>query len=69
MKRAILVTVDFGKRESWTAEERSDELAELAASALVKVVRREIVRRHEPSSACFIGTGKASINFNNLAVV
>lgn len=59
MERAVTVTVDFGKRESWTAEERSDELAELAESALAKVIRREIVRRHEPSPACFIGSGKA----------
>ncbi len=30
MERAISVTVDFGKREAWTAEERAQELAELA---------------------------------------
>jgi len=59
MERAMIVTVDFGKRESWTAEERSAELAELAESAFAKVVRREIVHRHEPSSASFIGSGKA----------
>ncbi len=59
MERAMIVTVDFGKRESWTAEERSTELAELAESASARVVRREIVRRHEPSSASFIGSGKA----------
>lgn len=58
MERAMIVTVDFGKRESWTAEERSAELAELAESALARVVRREIVHRHEPSSASFIGSGK-----------
>ncbi len=54
----MLVTVDFGSREPWTAEERSTELAELAASAQAKVVHQEIVRRHEPSPACFIGKGK-----------
>ncbi|MCX5678018.1 MAG: GTPase HflX [Candidatus Omnitrophica bacterium] len=59
MERAVLVTVDFGKRDVWSAEERSAELAELAASALAKVVRREIVHRHEPSPASFIGSGKA----------
>lgn len=59
MERALLVTVDFHKNEAWSAEERSRELAELARSAGAKVVREEIVRRHEPSPACFIGTGKA----------
>ena len=58
MERAILITVDFGKRWEWTAEERSAELAELARSAGVAVVREEIVRRHEPSPSCFIGSGK-----------
>ena len=58
MERAVLVTVDFGKREAWTAEERSAELAELAASALAKVVRQEVVHRHGPSPASFIGSGK-----------
>ena len=59
MERALLVTVDFHKNETWTAEERSAELAELARSTGAKVVREEIVRRHEPAPACFIGTGKA----------
>lgn len=59
MEKALLVTVDFRKNETWTAEERSAELAELARSAGAKVAREEIVRRHEPAPACFIGTGKA----------
>jgi len=59
MERALLVTVDLGKRTEWTAEERSAELRELASSAGAKVIREEIVNRHEPSPACFIGTGKA----------
>jgi len=59
MERALLVTVDLGKREAWNAEERSRELAELASSAGAQVVREEIVHRHEVSPACFIGTGKA----------
>ncbi len=59
MERALLVTVDLGKRIGWTAEERSAELRELASSAGAKVIREEIVNRHEPSPACFIGTGKA----------
>ncbi len=59
MERAVLVTVDLGRRGSWTAEERSAELSELASSARAKVVHCEIVRRHEVSPACFIGSGKA----------
>lgn len=59
MERALLVTVDLGKRESWTAEERSMELSELARSSGAKVVREVIVRRHELSPALYIGKGKA----------
>lgn len=59
MERALLVTVDLGKRTGWTAEERSAELRELASSVGAKVVRDEIVRRHELNPACFIGKGKA----------
>ena len=59
MERATIVTVDFDKRESWTAGERSDELGELAASAGAKVIHRQIVNRNAPSPATFIGSGKA----------
>ena len=59
MERALLVTVDFGDREGWSAAERSLELSELAVSAGAKVVKEEIVRRHEPNAAHFIGKGKA----------
>ncbi|MBI5144013.1 MAG: GTPase HflX [Candidatus Omnitrophica bacterium] len=59
MEQAILVTVDFGKREDWTAEERSLELRELAHSAGTKVMSEEIVHRHSPDPGYFIGTGKA----------
>lgn len=59
MERAILVTVDFGRVEGWTAKERSQELAELARSVGAKVIREEVVHRHEPKSAYFIGSGKA----------
>lgn len=58
MERAILVTVDFGKRGPWTAEERSAELALLTQSAGALVVREEIVHRHGPSPDCFVGSGK-----------
>ncbi|MFA5147320.1 MAG: GTPase HflX [Candidatus Omnitrophota bacterium] len=59
MERAITITVDLGGRDGWTAEERSAELKELASSAGARVIREEIVRRHEPSPSHFIGTGKA----------
>ena len=59
MERALLVTVDLGKREAWTAEERADELAELARSAGAMVAHSEIVKRHELSPAQYIGKGKA----------
>ncbi|MDD5136242.1 MAG: GTPase HflX [Candidatus Omnitrophica bacterium] len=58
MEKALLVTVDLGKREGWTAEERSHELAELAASAGAKVTREEIVNRHGICPATFVGKGK-----------
>ena len=58
MERAITVTVDLGKREEWTAEERSGELTELAASAGAKVVKELIVRREKIEPACYIGKGK-----------
>jgi GTP-binding protein HflX len=59
MERALIVTVDLGKRTDWTAEERSAELRELVTSVGAKVIREEIVRRHELNPACFIGKGKA----------
>jgi GTP-binding protein HflX len=59
MELALLVTVDLGKREEWTAAERSHELGELAKSAGAKVVREEIVKRHDICPATFIGAGKA----------
>ena len=59
MERALLVTVDLGRREGWMPEERAEELMELARSAGAKVVRSEIVRRHEPAPSHYIGRGKA----------
>ncbi len=59
MERSLLVTVDFGKKEEWTAMERSLELGELACSAGARVIDEEVVKRHEPNSAYFIGKGKA----------
>jgi len=57
-ERALLVTVDLDAKSGWTAEERSAELRELASSAGARIVREEIVRRHDPSPASFVGKGK-----------
>jgi GTP-binding protein HflX len=59
MERALIVTVDFGRRDTWSAEERSAELAELASSAGARVARSIVVRRHKPCPSHFIGRGKA----------
>ena len=59
MEKAILVTVDLGHDRSWTAQERSHELAELAYSARAKVIEEMIVHRHELKANYFIGEGKA----------
>ncbi|MCX5679345.1 MAG: GTPase HflX [Candidatus Omnitrophica bacterium] len=59
MYRALLITVDFRKREDWTAEERSMELSELTGSAGAKIIKTMIVNRHAPCPSHFIGSGKA----------
>ena len=59
MEKAILVTVKLAKREEWTAQDKADELRELAVSAGAKVVGELIVNMKAPHSACFIGSGKA----------
>lgn len=59
MEKTLLVTVDLGNREGWTAEERAKELKELALSTNAAVLKEEIVRRKEISPAYFIGEGKA----------
>ncbi len=62
MERAILVTVDLYKprssEEAWSAQERSDELAELATSAGAKVAAAIVVKRDSPRPSHFIGEGK-----------
>lgn len=59
MERALLITVDLGKLEDWTAGERSIELAELAASAGAGVIKNMIVNRPAPCPSHFVGSGKA----------
>jgi len=59
LDRALLITVDLKKGEHWTAEERSNELSELASSAGAKVIKNMVVNRHAPCPSHFIGSGKA----------
>lgn len=58
MNRAITVTVDLGRREDWTAEERSHELRELAVSCGTSVIEEMIVNRDRIDPALYIGRGK-----------
>ena len=58
MNRAITVTVDLGKREDWTAQERSHELKELALSCGAEVIEELIVNRDRIDPAHYIGSGK-----------
>ena len=58
MNRAIMVTVDLGKREDWTARERSNELRELAISCGAEVIEELIVNRDRIDPAHYIGSGK-----------
>ena len=58
MELALTVTVDLKIREEWTAEERAQELRELAISAGAKVVKELIVRKDRIEPALFIGKGK-----------
>ncbi|MFH1791235.1 MAG: GTPase HflX [Candidatus Omnitrophota bacterium] len=63
-EKALLVTAEVysGKdraRSGWTAEERADELRELAVSCGAETVHEEVVKLKHVSPALFIGEGKA----------
>jgi len=58
MERAITVTVDLGRREEWTPEEKATELKELVLSTGAKVVEELVARREKIEPACYIGKGK-----------
>jgi len=59
MERALLVTLKLkNEKDLWNADERAAELKDLAASSGALVAETIIVKRDEPSSACFIGKGK-----------
>ncbi|HEY3318707.1 MAG TPA: GTPase HflX [Coriobacteriia bacterium] len=56
--RAILVGVDYGRRE-WGLEESLDELARLVDTAGARIVGRVSQRLEKPNPKTFIGAGKA----------
>ena len=58
-RRAVLVGLARDGQPGFLVEEHLDELAELASTAGVEVVGREIQNRHAPDPASFIGRGKA----------
>jgi GTP-binding protein HflX len=58
-RRAILVGLALPGELPGVVDEHLDELGELAASAGVTVVGREIQRRRAPDPAHFVGRGKA----------
>ena len=58
MERALLVTVDLGIKDGWSAEDMAQELRELAQSAGVRVQEEIICRRDRISRAYFVGKGK-----------
>jgi len=60
MERALLVTLKLKrKKERWEPEEKAAELVQLVKSSGAEVVCEIIVARDAPSSAFFIGKGKA----------
>ena len=58
-EKSILVTVDIKSFDSWTAQDSSRELGELARSSGVEVIDEIICRRSKATAAYFIGKGKA----------
>jgi GTP-binding protein HflX len=59
--------VDLGKREDWTAAERSNELRELAVSCGISVIEELIVNRDRIDPAYYIGSGKVEEIANSCA--
>ena len=60
MERALLVTLKLKNTNTlWKAEERAAELTELATSIGVSIACEMIITREKPTSALFIGSGKA----------
>ncbi len=58
-EKSLLVTVDIQGQDTWSAEDSSKELGELALSSGLGIVRQLICRRVKPTPAYFIGKGKA----------
>ena len=68
MERAVTVTVDLKIREEWTAQERAQELRELAVSAGAKVIKELIVRKdlHITSPLVSLGDFEVVCNVGEL---
>ena len=58
MEKAILVTVDLEDRCAWKAQDRANELRDLASSGRASVEHEIICRRDRPTPDLFIGKGK-----------
>ncbi len=58
MEKAILVTVDLENKRTWKAEDRANELRDLARSGGASVEHEIICRREKPTPDLFIGKGK-----------
>lgn len=58
-RRALLVGVETGREGRWEVDDSLDELAQLAATAGMETVGREIFKRIKPHPATYIGSGSA----------
>jgi len=58
-ERALLLAVaSKGSRGKQSADNSIEELAQLAATAGARVVRKIVQQMHEPSRSCYVGKGK-----------
>ncbi len=58
-EKGLLVLVQLEKKDLWPLEEQIEEFKNLVFSAGIEVIRLEVVKRKEISSALYIGKGKA----------
>jgi GTP-binding protein HflX len=58
MEKAILITVDIKKERGWPAEDRANELRELARSSGALVNGEILCHKEKPTPDLFIGKGK-----------
>ncbi len=58
MEKAILITVDLKNERTWKAQDRANELKDLARSSSASVEKELICSRERPTPDLFIGKGK-----------